>query len=312
MKEVSRKGSPLKRRMSPKNDFIFQKLFGEEESKESLISLLNAILGLEGERRIRELKVKENKQLAKKMPDEKTGRLDIYAESDDNVQYDIEMQLTDQRNMARRSLFYLSKMYIGSIISGEDYSKLKKTVTINLLDFWLFKDRIPFHTTFHLYDDLEKSLLLTDAFEVHFLELPKFIRGVKDMTNPLHRWLTYLYEQLPEDHLKDLAEMDPQIKKTEELLLRLSGDEETYRLYEAREYALLERNSLIADGRAEGLEKGIEIGKTEGKEEGKLEGKLEGKWEVADRMLAMGMEIGLIADATGYTVQEIGERKING
>ncbi|TVY08606.1 Rpn family recombination-promoting nuclease/putative transposase [Paenibacillus cremeus] len=138
------KGSPMKRRMKPKNDFIFQKLFGEEQSKESLISLLNAILGLEGEKRIRQLKVKESKQLTKKMIDDKTGRLDISAETDDHVLYDIEMQLTDYRNMARRSLFYMSKMYIGSITQGDDYSKLKRTVTINLLDFLLFKDREPF------------------------------------------------------------------------------------------------------------------------------------------------------------------------
>uniref|UniRef100_UPI000FD8D343 Rpn family recombination-promoting nuclease/putative transposase n=1 Tax=Paenibacillus koleovorans TaxID=121608 RepID=UPI000FD8D343 len=172
MEEVQTgKGTSVRRRMKPKNDFIFQKLFGEEESKGSLISLLNAILGLEGEKRIRYLKVKESKQLSKKMIDDKTGRLDIAAETDDRVQYDIEMQLTDYRNMARRSLFYMSKMYIGSITQGDDYSKLKRTVTINLLDFILFKDREPFHSTFHLYDDRDKSLLLTDAFEVHFLEL---------------------------------------------------------------------------------------------------------------------------------------------
>ncbi len=39
------KATELQRRMKPKNDFVFQKLFGEEESKESLIGLLNALLG---------------------------------------------------------------------------------------------------------------------------------------------------------------------------------------------------------------------------------------------------------------------------
>ncbi|WP_168118785.1 Rpn family recombination-promoting nuclease/putative transposase [Paenibacillus sp. HB172176] len=279
------KSANQKQRMKPKNDFIFQKLFGEEESKESLISLLNAILGLEGEKRIRNLKVKGNKQLAKKMVDDKTGRLDISAESDDQVQYDIEMQLTDQRNMARRSLFYLSKMYIGSVKPGDDYSQLRRTVTINLLDFQLFKEREAFHTTFHLYDDRDKSLLLTDAFEVHFLELPKFERMMKDINNPLHRWLMYLDERLSEHQLKELIEMDANIKKTEELLLRLSSDEETYRLYEAREHSLMERNSLIADGVAKGIEKG--------------------KQEVIKNMLKEGVDVELIAKVTGLSIEEI-------
>ncbi|MCI3921083.1 Rpn family recombination-promoting nuclease/putative transposase [Paenibacillus sp. TRM 82003] len=287
--------------MNPKNDFIFQRLFGEEESKESLMSLLNAILGLEGEKRIRDLQVKENKQLTKKMADDKTGRLDIFAESDDQVLYDIEMQLTDQRNMARRSLFYMSKMYIGSVKQGEDYSKLKRTVTINLLDFKLFQDREAFHSTFHLYDDRDKSLLLTDAFEVHFLELPKFERMVKDMSNPLHRWLLYLTENMPEQERQELIERDPDLKKTEELLIRLSGDEETYRLYEAREHSLMERNSLIADGIAKGMEQGIEKGIEKGMEQGIEQGKV----DIAKNMLKKGMEPELIAEVTGMSVEQI-------
>jgi predicted transposase/invertase (TIGR01784 family) len=294
---TSKSKANQKRRMKPKNDFIFQKLFGEEESKESLASLLNAILGLEGEKRIRNLKVKDNKQLAKKMVDDKTGRLDISAESDDQVQYDIEMQLTDQRNMARRSLFYMSKMYIGSVKPGDDYSQLKRTVTINLLDFQLFKEREAFHTTFHLYDDRDKSLLLTDAFEVRFLELPKFERMKKDLYDPLHRWLMYLDERLSEHQLKELIEMDANIKKTEELLLRLSSDEETYRLYEAREHSLMERNSLIADGVAKGMEQGIKKGIEKGIEKGKK--------EVIKNMLKEGLEVDLIAKVTGFSVEEV-------
>ena len=49
-------------RLNPKNDFFFKKLFGEEESKEALISLLNAILGLKGKSRIKDLKI-ENPEL---------------------------------------------------------------------------------------------------------------------------------------------------------------------------------------------------------------------------------------------------------
>ncbi|WP_281287160.1 hypothetical protein [Paenibacillus hemerocallicola] len=40
--------------------------------------------------------------------------------------------------------------------------------------------------------------------------------------------------------------MGPVIGKTEERLEWLSSDEETIRLYEAREHSLIERNSLIA------------------------------------------------------------------
>ncbi|MDF2716992.1 MAG: Rpn family recombination-promoting nuclease/putative transposase [Paenibacillus sp.] len=181
------------KRLKPKNDFIFQRLFGEQETEDSLISLLNAILRLEGERRIVNLMVIENKQLAKKLIDDKTGRLDVRAETADRVQINIEVQLTDYRNMPRRSLFYLSKLYADSIKSGGRYEELKKTIAINIVDFRLFEFE-RFHSTFHFYEDNEDRFMLTDAMEVHFIEYPKFKATRKDLEDPLHRWLLFLDE----------------------------------------------------------------------------------------------------------------------
>ncbi|MDF2716991.1 MAG: Rpn family recombination-promoting nuclease/putative transposase [Paenibacillus sp.] len=89
--------------------------------------------------------------------------------------------------------------------------------------------------------------------------------------------------------------MDPVIGKAEERLEWLSSDEETIRLYEAREYSLIERNSLIADGEARGLEKG------------KAEGMIEAKAEIALAMIRKGTEHALIAEFTGLTLEEIAE-----
>ncbi|TVY08605.1 Rpn family recombination-promoting nuclease/putative transposase [Paenibacillus cremeus] len=148
-----------------------------------------------------------------------------------------------------------------------------------------------------MYDDRDKSLLLTDAFEVHFLEMPKFERMEKDLNNSLHRWLMYLDEKLPDALLKELMKMDPQIKKTEDLLLKLSSDEETYRLYEAREHSLLERNSLIADSEARGIEKGIELGIEKGEKRAMV--------RTIKMMLEKKMDISFIAEFYGRSVEEI-------
>ncbi len=148
-----------------------------------------------------------------------------------------------------------------------------------------------------LYDDKNKSLLLTDAFEVHFIELPKFQRIVKDVHNPLHRWLMYLDENLPDQQLKELIEMDFQIRNAEELLLKLSTDEDTFRLYQAREHSLMERNSLIADGIAKGIEQGIEKGIEKGKEEGiELE-----RNKIISKLLESGLTPMEITKLTGYS-----------
>jgi predicted transposase/invertase (TIGR01784 family) len=279
-------------RLKPKNDFVFGRLFGEKESKESLISLLNAILRQNGNDPIVELKVIENKQLKKQLLNDKTGRLDIRAELESGEQINIEMQIANRHNMTKRTLFYLTKLFTASIKTGEPFEKLKKTIAINLLDFELFTFE-RFHSIFHLYEDHEEHVMLTDVLEVHFIEFPKFERVKKDTSIALHRWLLFLDEKLPEEELKELMRMDPAISKTEEHLELLSSDELTRQLAEARGYALSEWHTQMNGSRAEG------------RAEGKAEGEAKGKAIIIARLLKKGMDPAFISEATGLSLTEI-------
>lgn len=83
--------------------------------------------------------------------------------------------------------------------------------------------------------------------------------------------------------------MDEVIRRTEERLEWLSSDEETRRLYEAREDALINYNS------------GMKASWRQGREEGREEG----KGEIARNMLRKGMEHKLIAEVTGLPLEEV-------
>lgn len=83
--------------------------------------------------------------------------------------------------------------------------------------------------------------------------------------------------------------MDPVIRKTEERLEWLSGDEETIRLYEAREHSLIELNSLLSEGKAAG----------------KAEGKAEAKREVALKLIQSEQDNAFVAEITGLSVDVI-------
>ena len=275
-------------RLKPKNDFVFGRLFGARESKESLRALLNAILRQDGQEPIVDLDVKEQKKLDKLTFDEKTGILDIRAELASGEQVNIEMQMTKKGNMIPRSLFYLSKLFVSSIRSGQDYNKLKKTIVINLLDFDLLTTN-RFHSTFHLYEDMERNQLLTDLFEVHFIEFPKFERITKDKHNELHRWLMFMDEKLPEEELRELMEMDPIIEVTEEQLEGMSRDEFLQRAAEIREKAQLDWNSSISYA----------------KREGKAEGKAEGRAEVISKFLEKGMTEAQVSELMDISLEEV-------
>jgi predicted transposase/invertase (TIGR01784 family) len=290
--------------MNPKNDFVFKRLFGEQETKENLISLLNAILRMPSGQQIADLNVIENKELTKELIEDKTGRLDVRAELMDGTQIDIEMQLTNEKNMDRRTLFYFGKLFLDSVKSGKSYHHLKRTITINLLDF-SFLDIERFHSTFHIYEDHVKNYMLTDVLEIHFIEFPKFRKLAKNLSDPLHRWLLFLEEKLPQDQLEELVQMDPVIKKAEERLEWLSSDELSRQLYEARENSLIEYNSKMRDAREEGIELGIEQGLVRGIEQGLEQGVERGRAEVAKNLLKNGMTLANISEVTGLTVEQV-------
>ena len=103
------------RKVKPLNDFIFKKVFGEKGNEDILISFINAVLKRTKKEKIVELEIIDNKQLTKELILDKTGIIDVRAKTSKGENIDIEVQLTDQGNMDKRTLFYWGKMYLENI-----------------------------------------------------------------------------------------------------------------------------------------------------------------------------------------------------
>ncbi len=275
-------------RLNPLNDYIFKRVMGEEESKDNLISFLNAVLDTDDRKKLVSLEIIDNKELTKEMIYDKTGRLDIKAKTADGMRLDIEVQLTNQHNMEKRTMFYWGKLFLEGIKSGDEYINLSKVITINLLDFD-YLDIERFHSKYHLWEDTEESYLLTDLIEVHFIEMPKFRRykGKDLKSNALHRWLTFFDDMLSEEELKELMKMDSAIKRAEVKLEHLSSDRKTIELYNARQDSLHERANMISSA--------------------KTEGRMEERVEVAKKLLTLNVPISVVSESTGLTLEQIEE-----
>lgn len=100
-----------------------------------MISFINAVLKRTKKEPIVEVEIIDNKQLTKELISDKTGIIDVRAKTSKGENIDIEVQLTDQGNMDKRTLFYWGKMYLENIKQGQDYTNLEKVITINILDF---------------------------------------------------------------------------------------------------------------------------------------------------------------------------------
>ena len=269
-------------RLKPLNDFIFKKLFGEKGDEPMLLSFLNAVLNRTQKEELTEIEIIENKELTKELIEDKTGRIDVRAKTATGEQVDIEVQLTDQDNMDKRTLFYWGKLYLEGIKQGEDYRKLTKVITINLLDF-KFLETKGYHSSFHLWEDREKEYMLTDLVEIHFIELPKFreAQNKENENEALKRWLTFLQKDVSREVLEELMKMEPAIKMAEEKLDYLSSDPKTIELYKAREYSAHEKANLLSTGMKRA------------------------KIDMAKKLLDKGMDIDTILEITELSIEQI-------
>ena len=236
-------------RLRPLNDFIFKKLFGEAENIDNLKSFLNAVLYNDKEKLV-DLEILNEKELTTDNIQDKKGIIDVLAKTKDGTNINIEVQLTNQDNMDKRTLFYWSRIFNRGIVKGEDYSSLNKVITINILDFnYINLDE--YHTIFSLRENKHMDYVLTDVLEIHFIEMPKFkkMENKNIYEDKLQRWMMFLRNDISQDELEVLMSMDNDIKKAEEKLEYLSSDPVTQELYFERERALHEKANLINTGR---------------------------------------------------------------
>ena len=134
--------------------------------------------------------------------------------------------------------------------------------------------------------------------------LPKIQQRALDTTPRVLRWLWFLSLETSAQ-LEALVKGDPVMEKALTTLEFLSHDEETRLLYEARQKALHDYASAIANAEEKGLEKGRKEGRDEGRKEGRDEGRKEGVAEVATKLLAKGATPAEVAEVTGLSEAEI-------
>jgi len=291
--------------LTPKLDFIFKKLLAGDTGV--LTDLLNSILVLPKNRRIRSVKVKNPIVL----PEEITKKyiiLDILATDGSGQSYEIEMQVRRSDSYPKRALYYLSRIYAGQLEAGEDYEKLKPVIGIHFLDYEMFPDNEDFRFRFEMRDIRHPGLSLTDDMSLHIFELPKFERIVRtgQMKDALGEWLHFFNHAHEEDKTMRTAYKNPAIHKAFNILETLSADETVRHLARVREDALRNERSELFYAEKKGLEKGRQEGRQEGLEHGMKRGGQEKAINTARNLLSMAvLTPEQIAQATGLTTEEI-------
>ncbi len=264
--------------------------------------------------------------------------MDVKAEDEKGTKYDVEMQIVGHDDYGQRTLFYWAKSFAGQIKESGRYSKLHKTIVINIVDFEFFtsetkkkrgrkkaKENEPKDTRYHrelvvkdsITNEFYKQFGYFSIHFIHFVELPKFddSTGIK---TTLERWITFLNRarDLSGDTLPDGLDSE-EIKKAVAELEKMSFNEKEQEYYENYMKAVMDERSRLEtatrkglergleQGLEQGIKKGIEQGIKTGMEKGKEEGIKAGIEKTVLGFLQQNVDDTIILAATGLTQSEL-------
>ena len=244
--------------LPPRVDFVFKLLFGREDSKEILSGLIKAILKLEDEEF--ESLTLMNPYLLAEYEKDKSGILDIKVKTKSGYHLNIEMQASTSDVIKERLEFYNAKMVISQIERSEDYSVIKRTITILISTETVFPESPSYHHYFERYD-IKNKVKFGGISEIHTLELSK-LPQVQD-NSMLWNWMYFIAAE-EEEEFEMIAKKNETINKAVMELAVLSQDEKNRMLFEAQEKARMDRlaetryyqKRATEEGMAKGLEKG--------------------------------------------------------
>ncbi len=267
-----------------KNDIAFRKIFGNENKKEILISFLNAVLELPKGKKIIKVEIKNPYQLPE-IKDLKSSILDVRATDERNISYIVEMQVEELEGFDKRVQYYTAKQYSSQINKGDEYPKLNQVIFIGILDFIFFEDDDDYITR-HRTVNIKTQKSTLNGMEYNFIELPKFIKELRDIKTLVDKWIYFIknaenLDVIPAD-LKDEG-----LKHAYEDAYRHNWTKEELEAYHYAEMRRQDEKGKTDIAVRKGIEKAIE--------------------ETVIELFKNNVDIVIIAKSTKLTVKQVTE-----
>jgi predicted transposase/invertase (TIGR01784 family) len=265
--------------LSPKEDFVFHKLFGDQNHIDMVVDFLKSFVNLP-DKDYAEITIADPKLLPP-VKDGKTCILDLKLRTRAGEIIHVEIQRADTGEMRERMAVYGSYLLSAQLASGDPYQSVKRVISVLITDFPLLDETADYYTDFCLRNR-DGSIVLTNALEIHILELCKI--PVTEDGKKVWPWLKFLASGTEEEFTM-LQQTYPELQKPVARLMEMSADEIVRHQKDAWDRARRdeEARNRLAEAR----------------------GKAEGKAEIALNMLQEGLPVSMIAKVTGLSSDEI-------
>jgi predicted transposase/invertase (TIGR01784 family) len=230
--------------INPKIDFAFKKIFGSEQSKDILISFLNAVLYQERPE-IQDLTIL-NPYQAPKIRGVKDTYLDVKAQLSNGSFIIIEMQVLNVEGFEKRVLYNAAKAYSIQLDQGQSYSLLNPVIALTITDFVMFPELEALISRFVLK---EKKFFIDypiHDIELVFIELPKFNQSLEQLSSLLDQWLYFLKYAYELDQVPETMARVPELQHAFEMANRAILSREELDDLEHQEFFIHDqRNAII-------------------------------------------------------------------
>ena len=276
--------------INPKTDYAFKRIFGSSESKDILISFLNAMI-YDGNPTIADLEI-INPNLPPKVEGLKDTYLDVKAKLADGTLVIIEMQVLNVESFGQRVLYNAAKTYAFQLQKGEGYRMLKPVIALTLTDFEMFKNSDRLISRF-VYKETTTNFEYTDNnIELVFVELPKFTKGVDQLETLADKWIYFMKYARAITDVPPVMDSVPEIHKAFGIADQVNLTVDELADMERREMFIYDQQGAIIKAVKEAVEDAVQEA-------------LQQKELAIARQLLDRLDDATIAQITGLSVQDV-------
>jgi predicted transposase/invertase (TIGR01784 family) len=299
-------------KITPRVDIAFKKIFGVEENKDLLMSLINSIVSEEDQ--VAEVRLL-NPYNAKNFKKDKLSILDIKAKGMDGKRFNIEIQISDEADYNKRALYYWAKLYTEQLKESDDEGLLAKAIGIHILNFTSIPESGKYHNVFHIIEK-DNGVRYFKDLELHTIELKKFTDTVSNelsdvlskIKTSLDIWVAFLtkYSLFDKDDLPENLEHTG-LKKALGVLEVMNFSDDEKEGYDSHlKWLRIQANTI-----KKYEQQARDEGRIEGEARGEARGEAKNRVHIATKLISIGLSLEMIVDATGLTREEIDAIKAN-
>ena len=282
-------------------DFAIKYLLKDKGNYSIIEGFISAILKEQGYKPVKIIALLDTESNREEYSSKKS-LADLIVEDEEHHKYIIEIERQEAKNFVHKACFNTSRLIVDQISAGTDYTEIKKVFHISLLYFNIGEKPIYHGKTIvreietekrlsiHIEDKDKKTVDATDIFpEYIFISIPQFNDEIR---REIDEWLYVMKHEDVKPEFKS-----PYMRELANRLDILKMTTDTRNEYYKYMKDITTYKDALDTAEERGIKKGIEKGREEGREEGIV--------AVAKNLLNKKLDINLISESTGLSVEDI-------